>query len=45
VEVPVTWADSPNSTVNPLRDGLRMFANLLEIRLNDLRGYYQEKKD
>jgi dolichyl-phosphate beta-glucosyltransferase len=44
VEVPVTWADSPNSTVNPLRDGLRMFANLLEIRLNDLRGFYQEKK-
>ncbi len=41
VEVPVTWADSPNSTVNPLKDGLRMFVNLLEIRWNDLCGRYR----
>ena len=39
-EVPVTWADSPNSTVNPFKDGLRMFGNLLEIRWNDLCGRY-----
>jgi dolichyl-phosphate beta-glucosyltransferase len=44
VEVPVTWADSPNSTVNPLKDGARMFGNLLEIRWNDLRGRYNEFK-
>lgn len=42
VEVPVTWADSPNSTVSPLRDGFKMFLNLLEIRWNDLRGLYRE---
>lgn len=42
VEVPVTWADSPNSTVNPFKDGLRMFGNLLEIRWNDLCGRYRD---
>jgi dolichyl-phosphate beta-glucosyltransferase len=40
-EVPVTWADSPNSTVNPFKDGIRMFGNLVEIRWNDLCGRYR----
>jgi dolichyl-phosphate beta-glucosyltransferase len=39
-EVPVEWANDNRSKINPIRDGLRMFLELLEIRLNDLRGRY-----
>lgn len=41
VEVPVTWKDSPESRVNPLRDSARMFGDLARVRWNDLRGRYR----
>ncbi|MDX2177751.1 MAG: glycosyltransferase family 2 protein [Candidatus Sumerlaeia bacterium] len=31
-EVPVRWIDSPNSRVSPVRDSLRMFADVVRIR-------------
>lgn len=41
VEVPVTWQDSQESRVNPLRDSARMFEDLVRIRWNDLVGRYR----
>ncbi len=41
VEVPVTWQDSPESRVNPLRDAVQMFGDLARIRWNDLAGRYR----
>jgi len=41
VEVPVRWLDSHDSRVHPIRDPLRMFADLLRIRLRALRGAYR----
>jgi glycosyltransferase involved in cell wall biosynthesis len=40
VEVPVEWAHDHRSKINPLRDGLRMGREVLEVRLNELRGLY-----
>jgi dolichyl-phosphate beta-glucosyltransferase len=40
VEVPVAWAQDENSTIHPVRDGLRMFLEVLKIRWNDLNGKY-----
>jgi dolichyl-phosphate beta-glucosyltransferase len=37
VEVPVTWADSPESKVNVLADPLRMFADLIRIHWRHFR--------
>lgn len=39
-EVPVTWVYAASSRVDPLRDTARMFADVLRVRLNDLRGRY-----
>ncbi|SHI69098.1 dolichyl-phosphate beta-glucosyltransferase [Desulfofundulus thermosubterraneus DSM 16057] len=39
-EVPVEWSHSQSSRVRPLRDGLRMLADLFFIRWLDLRGAY-----
>ncbi|MGQ9585708.1 MAG: dolichyl-phosphate beta-glucosyltransferase [Anaerolineae bacterium] len=39
-EVPVVWRYGKNSKVNPLRDSLRMFRDVLNVRLNDWRGVY-----
>ncbi len=39
-EVPVQWAHCRSSKVKPLRDGLRMLADLAAIRWLDLRGAY-----
>ncbi len=39
-EVPVTWVYAASSRVDPLRDTVRMFADVLRVRLNDLRGRY-----
>jgi dolichyl-phosphate beta-glucosyltransferase len=41
VEVPVTWRNSADSRVNTLKDSLRMFRDLLRIRLRALRGKYR----
>jgi dolichyl-phosphate beta-glucosyltransferase len=37
-EVPVDWYDNPNSTVNPIKDGLRFLQALFIIRWNFLIG-------
>jgi dolichyl-phosphate beta-glucosyltransferase len=39
-EVPVVWSDCEESRVNPLRDGIRMFGEMLKIRSHALRGNY-----
>lgn len=39
-EVPVTWEYAASSRVDPLRDTIRMFRDVLRVRLNDLRGEY-----
>jgi len=40
-EIPVAWAHDDNSTISPLRDGIRMFVEVLKIRCNDLAGKYR----
>jgi glycosyltransferase involved in cell wall biosynthesis len=39
-EVPVEWRHYEGSKVNPLKDSLRMFRDILKVRLNDLQGKY-----
>ncbi len=39
-EVPVEWAHDERSKISPLKDGLRMFLEMLTIRWNDLTGKY-----
>jgi dolichyl-phosphate beta-glucosyltransferase len=39
-EVPVRWSHSEGSKVNFMRDGVRMFGDLLRIRWNYFRGKY-----
>jgi glycosyltransferase involved in cell wall biosynthesis len=40
-EVPIAWNDDPHSTVNPIKDGLKMIAASWQIRKNVLRGLYK----
>lgn len=39
-EVPVRWSHSKGSKLNPVRDGMRMFSDLVRIRWNALLGRY-----
>lgn len=39
-EVPVRWAHEAGGSIHPLRDGLRMFADVLKIRWNFTAGQY-----
>jgi dolichyl-phosphate beta-glucosyltransferase len=41
VEVPVNWTDIPGTKVRLIRDSLRMFKDVVKIRMNDWRGAYQ----
>jgi dolichyl-phosphate beta-glucosyltransferase len=41
-EVPVGWAHSEGTRINPLRDGIRMFVELFQIRWNALSGKYRQ---
>lgn len=41
-EIPVTWRHVEESRVNPIAAPLQMMRELLEVRLNDLRGLYEE---
>jgi dolichyl-phosphate beta-glucosyltransferase len=41
VEVPVEWAHDEGGRINPLRDGLRMFVEVLKIRWNSMAGKYR----
>ncbi len=40
-EVPVTWRNSPDTRVGALKDSLRMFRDLLRIRVRALLGMYR----
>lgn len=42
VEVPVEWAHDHRSKINPLRDGLRMGREVLEVRWNEVRKKYEQ---
>lgn len=42
-EVPVTWTDIPKSRVRLIRDSWRMFNDVLMVRLNHIRGYYNDQ--
>jgi dolichyl-phosphate beta-glucosyltransferase len=44
VEVPVTWYYGAESKVKPVRDTLRMFRELLQVRRNARQGLYDRKK-
>jgi dolichyl-phosphate beta-glucosyltransferase len=39
-EVPVAWSHREGTRIHPLRDGLRMFAELFKIRWNAISGKY-----
>lgn len=45
LEVPVIWNDSEGSTVNYFSDSMKMFIDLLRIRLNNLSGRYDGGPD
>jgi len=40
VEVPVAWQHSEGTRIRPLRDGTKMFVEMLKIRWNGLTGKY-----
>lgn len=42
-EVPVKWAHREGTRLNPLRDGLRMFLEILKIRWYSLTGKYDAR--
>lgn len=39
-EVPVAWSDQAGTRISPLRDGIRMFGEVLKIRWNAITGQY-----
>ncbi|HUU00776.1 MAG TPA: dolichyl-phosphate beta-glucosyltransferase [Myxococcota bacterium] len=43
-EVPVVWTNDPDSKLNTLRDSLKMFWGLLEIRRRGRRGIYNGER-
>ncbi len=44
VEIPVRWAHDPQTRVNMVRDGLRMFGEVLSIGWNWLLGRYPKRR-
>lgn len=40
-EVPIVWNDDPHSTVNPIKDGLKMISASWQIRKNVRAGLYK----
>ncbi len=44
-EVPVAWAHSEGSRLNPLRDGAKMFVEMLRIRWYSISGKYTQPRD
>jgi dolichyl-phosphate beta-glucosyltransferase len=45
LEIPVRWEHRDDSRVSPLTAPLNMMRELITVRLNDLRGMYEEKAD
>ena len=43
LEVPVRWSHSDDSKVSYLRDSVDMFLDLVRIRLNDIKGRYEDE--
>jgi dolichyl-phosphate beta-glucosyltransferase len=41
-EVPVNWTNIPGTKVKLFRDSLRMFKDVLKVRLNDWQGIYRD---
>ncbi|HST08738.1 MAG TPA: dolichyl-phosphate beta-glucosyltransferase, partial [Terriglobales bacterium] len=41
-EVPVEWAHSEDTRINPMRDGIRMFIEMLRVRWYSLTGEYDK---
>lgn len=39
-EVPIAWHHVATSRVSPIKDSLRMFRDVVKVRLNDIRGVY-----
>ncbi len=44
-EVPVEWAHSEGTRISPLRDGTRMFLEMLKIRWNAITGKYDRDRE
>jgi len=42
IEVPVEWAHSEGTRIHPLRDGIRMFVEMLRVRWYSLTGEYDK---
>ncbi|MGB3905569.1 MAG: dolichyl-phosphate beta-glucosyltransferase [Anaerolineae bacterium] len=42
VEVPINWYYMTHSRINPIGDSVRMFRDILQVRLNDWRGMYKK---
>lgn len=42
-EVPIIWHHVKTSRVNPIKDSLRMFRDVLKVRINDLKGAYNKQ--
>jgi glycosyltransferase involved in cell wall biosynthesis len=40
VEVPITWYYRPGTRISPIRDSIRMFIEVMRVRLNGWRGVY-----
>ncbi len=45
VEVPVAWAHREGTRIDPVRDGIKMFLEVLKIRWNGLVGEYAANKE
>jgi len=43
VEVPITWYYRPQTKINPLRDSINMFTEVMRVRINGWRGAYERK--
>ena len=43
VEVPVSWLNSSDSRLRPIRDTIKTFLELIKIKLNLLTGKYKQK--
>lgn len=40
-EVPIEWHHVATSRVSPIKDTLRMFRDVLKVRMNDIKGFYK----
>lgn len=40
-EVPIIWHHVATTRVNPIKDSLKMFRDVLKVRMNDIKGVYR----